>query len=361
MMARLIFGVLTSDLRFNRRRLALLAMIIIASLFTHVALGAILQEMQTVATRMWRGESPYDITVSGSGLDPAAAARIGGVVRAEKALSARIIIGSGEQTVLSLEPGQKTLALSLADGTAPDAVEDVALPARLAGSLGAEPGDSVSVLPASYSTAPINLKICGVFADKSGTPPCPIVTADGIRCLSPRPAEVLLVTLDGATGLDGVVASLSRSFPGAKVQAADQQYEGVQQGGGLASALVSAVRGLILLITAVALGALIWLVQRQRSFEFGLMKAMGAPNHLLIVPACLNILAVFLVSAPLTLAALLGARPLLRAPQLGILYQNWASSSCLFTALGVSVVLTVTWMLVTQSAARLLGDSWGRG
>lgn len=354
------FSLLGADLRFNRWRLALLIIITAAALFTYVALGAILAEMQVTATTVWRSESRFDIAVAAPTLDATKASAVAGVRLVEKALMTTGLLGASEVEFMSLGADQQLYALTLAGGRLPAAAGEVTLPAAAATALRVDVGDTIAVLPSAVGK-PIALAVVGVFEGKLGTPLSPLLTVDGLRAFGKNSQELLLVVLDGTVDLEATVTTMKGLYPGASVVGQDHQYEGVKTGLGIAGTLISSIRNLVLLITAVAVGALVWLVQRQRSFEFGLLRAMGVSKALVVLPACLNVGLAFILSAPLAWAALLAARPLLRAPRLELLRSVWLSSAGTFTVLALIIVAGVSLSLASQRIPALLNDTWGRG
>jgi ABC-type lipoprotein release transport system permease subunit len=353
------FSRLAADLRFNRWRLMLLIGITVAALFTYVALGAILAEMQTTLAVVWRTETPYDVAVAGPRVDPAKLADLDGIIRQEAGLQTSVYLGGSETSAIALSPGQGMFALTLASGRLPTVADEVTVPGSVAETLRVTVGDRLSILPKGGGTA-LALTVSGILEAKIGNPPTPLLTFEGIRRCGP-PNELLLLTFDAGQDLKAVGATLRGLYPTAEVQVNEEQYQGTQQGVGIAGTLISTTRNLVLLITAAAVGSLVWLVQRQRSFEFGLLRSLGVPKVLVVLPACLNVTLAFAASAPLAWWLLKVARPLLRAPRLDLLRSVWLSSTVTFAAIGLAIIAGVSATLVSRRIPALLNDTWGRG
>lgn len=352
-------SLLMADLRFNRWRLIVLIIITTTALFTHIALGAILTEMQATVGAVWRTESPFDIAVTGPDVDASKAAGLAGVLRLEQGLQTEAYLGSGKSDFVSLAPDQRLFVLTLVDGRLPERPDEVTLPSGTATWLRVKPGDSLTILT-EISGQPRTLKVVGVFEAKLGNPSSPFMTADGIRALG-LPNEMLLIMLDGDQDIAAAAKTLRGIYPAATVVEKAEQYAGAQTGMGIAGTLISSIRNLVLLITAIAVGVLVWLVQRQRSFEFGLLRSIGAPKAFVVVPACLNVALAFAASAPLAWAGLLAARPLLRTPRLELMRSVWLGSSLTFGILGLAIVAAVSLQLARRRIPVLLNDTWGRG
>ncbi len=295
MIARLAWWGFTRD----RLKVAFMILAVVGGMAAYAVLEPTLNHVSATSMQIWRTEAPWDISVKGTGVHSLVKSlrSISGIAAYEEAFLFDAILPRGQMTLLALkgqcEPGggaTPMLSLECVEGRAPSAQNEIALTQGLAETLGLAVGDTVSLLPMDGEGEPVPFTVSGILAAKIRVPVFPVVTREGASSVQPDLAksECLLVALDGRVDIAKVASALRKLAPEAEVVTLEEQYKGISTGFSYADAVGSAAQVVTMIVAIAALTSLFFLGERTKSYQIGVLKAVGVPSSWLVLSSAVE-------------------------------------------------------------------------
>lgn len=347
----------------NRLQLMIMILAVVGSLSSYVLLGTALNEMSDTVVQVQRTDWPFDLSFSSNINDETFAEieKIEGILYIESIVMQDAYFFSGEQSFLMLPSDESRIVIELEEGLLPESMDEIVLPSDRARALKLSVGDIVRVLP-TYADAEVKeFVISGILSSKQGVVKMPLLSENGLKRLisSANLPTTIVIQLDGKVDLDLVIEKLETEYPGLPIKKYVENYAKTKQDLKMSDSLVLSLRFLILGITATSLAVLLYISQRNGSYQTGVLRAIGVKKAWLLLPAILQTTFIFVLGFLITGIFL----PLI-SQNLGLTAtRNTILSSLLrdggiYFGVGILSTLGINLQFLETSIPRLMKDTW---
>ena len=286
----------------NRLQIMIMILAVVGSLSSYVLLGTALNEMSETVVQVQRTDWPFDITFYRNFNEALFEKAISdlqnteGIHHIESLVMQEVYLFSGKTGLLMLPDEESRIIMELDEGSLPEDENEIVIPSEIALARKLSIGDMITVIP-TYPKAEVQeFKISGTLSSKQSVTRMPLVTESGMRTLlnSSMLPLTIAIQLDGKVDLDVVIENILELFPGQPITTHEEGYESAKQNLKLSDSLVMSLRTLILGITATSLAVLLYISQRNGSFQTGVLRAIGVKKAWLLLPAIFQTTFIFL-------------------------------------------------------------------
>ena len=347
----------------SRVQLAIMALAVLGSLSSYVLLGTALSEMSVQVMDSMRSEWPYDFEVQ-AWFDEDLEQQITsltGLNHLEIVTMTEVFFYSESLRLLATPSSESVLVIELQEGTMATMEDEIVIPGALALGYGIKVGDIINVQSSKTVNKPVFYTISGIFSSKKGVILHPVCTYEGLTRLvaADRLTPTALLQLDGRTNLLNFQKRLENIGRGLSITAIAEEYDEAQANLTLSDSLVTGLRGLILMITALSLSVLLYMSQRSGSYQIGVLRAVGLPRPWLLLPAFMQTLLIFALGYLATYASLpFIASAIGLESNRNLLLQHLAGDIWIFLGVGLLSTLVVQLQFLSTSIPRLFKDAW---
>jgi len=347
----------------SRVQLAIMALAVLGSLSSYVLLGTALSEMSVQVMDAMRSEWPYDFEVQ-AWFDEDLEQQISslpGLNHLEIVTMTDVFFYSESLRLLSVPSSKTALVMELQEGSMATTDDEIVIPGALALGYGIKVGDVLTVQSSKTVNRPVLYTVSGILSSKKGVLLHPICSFEGLTRLvaADKLTPSALLQLDGRTNLMSFQKSLENIGKGLAITAIAEEYDDAQANLTLSDSLVTGLRGLILIITALSLSVLLYMSQRSGSYQVGVLRAVGLPRPWLLLPAFMQTILIFAFGYLATYVSL----PFI-ASAIGLesnrilLLQHLAGDIWVFLGVGLLSTLVVQLQFLSTSIPHLFKDAW---
>lgn len=312
-----------------------LILTVAGSLLALTITDAAMLDLSNRANDLWRA-FPYDLRVTGAAVAERAAdvRSLPGVRHAE--LTYRLTVSIGTTTDVAVVPTEEgvNLPTEYRQGRAPASADEIAVPETTAMLQDLQLGDQVEVFVPTGVGAIVKCTVCGITFHRHGAYSC--LTEAGMARLDSDYVRgtTLLITADGTVPtaeLRDAIAQLGKglTFEIPELEAMNNSVLG------MALLLAKTVSWLMVIASIGGFSMLLALGERARSYDFGVLRAVGCSSNRLVWQLALEGGCLITLGGALTVGLLL---------LLGSRYDFGNLQSLLARNLSLILLLLALWM-----------------
>lgn len=343
-------------------RTTLLILAIAGAVSSFVLIDFATRDMAVGAMAAWRADAPFDLTVTHVNARDrlSAVTALAGVTRVEATTWLGIVVAA-EVTQAVVPVDGSVLAFEYIEGRAPLTGREIAVTSLIAERLALAVGETVAVSSTGDMGRAVEFVVCGILSPSPGMPTLNVLTDEGVQRIATAPAQhaTLLITLDGQVDITEIQRSIRRVLSGAQMTAFADQYAGVERGTGIVELLVAALQNVVFLVCAACVFALFYLALRERSYELGVMRAIGHSKALMMAVLAGEGLVMAAAAAGLGLAVVWAVCAVVPHLADRFTLALYLPAAVRFTGATMLFVLLAGHLVLAQSIPSLMNDELG--
>ncbi len=331
-------------------RTVFLLLTVVGALASFASTEAVMRDLYEKTLVTWR-TFQYDISARGPKAHSVSAeiAALKGVRKVEKTILFPAVIGVSQVEIAVADEKSELLPIALASGRLPSNENEIVISENVAMLTALGIGDEIGLTVLTDLDQVVTFTITGM--EKGITN---FVSATGADRIQPYLPDfyTLLIALDG-TVPTATIERIIRQMPEATwVKSNDERamYEGTTS---IAEALVLLTRALLLAVGVVSLYMLFYLGQQERSYELGVLRALGFSRRKVTTTLLLEGLFILAAGSLLALLLVLVISFALGLGSWNIVIARYIPGSCIVLGLGLLAVLWTSWKFASRPITTL--------
>lgn len=357
-MIRLVMELVRWGLTRKPLRTLFLLLTVVGALASFAFTEAAMRDLSNKTIETWR-TAPYDMTVTGSkayDLQERIAA-LTGVRKVERTVMFTVMIGVTEVPVAVPSLGSELLPMEFSAGLAPSNEQEIAITDEVASLQALQPGDQVQLALHSDLQKAVTYTISGIV--QGGARVNVLTTAGAERVRGPLAGyNALLLLLDSSVPAEKVQTAIQRlpAILFVKGNNESQMYSGTAS---IAESMILITRALLLGAGVISLYMLFYLGQQERSYELGVLRALGFSRRRVITILVAEGACILLIGSMIGLLTLLVMASAFDLGRWQALLAQILRPGAILLGLGLLVIYWAARLVASRPITSLIKDQLG--